>query len=179
MAQTIRGFHDLTLDFAVTKVDVQLEESAFPLNFCRPLQRIRWSCVTNSWVACARDVELEQDSEARARDLRERRFGYPHYGRDAVEPRCHVVAPRRGLCIRVAKSSPSNCGQVSGVAPEADWPRRSPCNAPRVADTAIRIPGEPSQRDRARAIGRRAGSGRAAHTRIRASRRRSPSRSWC
>jgi len=50
MALQLFGFHEHPNDYAVTKIDVPLNECKFLLDFARPLRRIRWFGVFNSWV---------------------------------------------------------------------------------------------------------------------------------
>lgn len=50
MALTLYGFHDFPNDFAVTKIDAELDDCSFLLDFSRPLQRTRWLGIPNKWI---------------------------------------------------------------------------------------------------------------------------------
>ena len=50
MALHIFGFHDRPHDFAATKTDAPLADCVFLLDFCRPLERLRWLGRVNKWI---------------------------------------------------------------------------------------------------------------------------------
>ena len=56
MTLRLFGFQAYPHEFAVTKIDVPLEECAFLLDFSRPLERIRWLGVTNKWLGLTVDL---------------------------------------------------------------------------------------------------------------------------
>ncbi len=58
MPLQIFGFHEHPSDFAVTKLDVSLEECAFLLDFARPLVRIRWLGIINRWLGLTIALEV-------------------------------------------------------------------------------------------------------------------------
>lgn len=50
MALKLYAFHAFPNDFAVTKIEAELEDCSFLLDFSRPLRQTRWFGILNKWL---------------------------------------------------------------------------------------------------------------------------------